>query len=106
MADNASNGQDGNTAAQPQAQPSFNVLAQYVKDLSFENPGAPQTLQQRGQPEMRFSVNVQAKALSQTDFEVVLDINARAEVDKTVMFVLELAYAGLFRLQNIPQEQM
>jgi preprotein translocase subunit SecB len=84
---------------------SLNVLAQYIKDLSFENPNAPNfTLRPDQAPALNVQINVNAKPLSQTDFEVELTIEGRAEVEKLVMFAIEVVYAGVFRIQNVPQE--
>ena len=86
--------------------PQLNVLAQYTKDLSFENPNAPKSLGQPGQqPAINIQINVNPNQLSSTDFEVELKLEGKAEVSGTVLFNFELVYAGVFRLQNIPQEQ-
>ena len=62
------------------ASPSLNILAQYVKDFSFENPGAPRSLQARDKaPAINISVNVNANPLSETDFDVILSLNAEAK---------------------------
>jgi len=82
------------------------VLAQYTKDLSFENPNAPQSLGQNTQPQINISVNVGAKQLGGTDYEVELRLEGKAEAAGTVMFNIELVFAGVFRTQNIPQEQL
>jgi preprotein translocase subunit SecB len=92
-----------------QPQPSLNVLAQYVKDLSFENPNAPRSLQQQpGQqpPKINIQINVNAKPLADSDFEVELKIEGRAELPATFLFGFDLLYAGVFRLQNVPQENV
>ena len=82
------------------------VLAQYTKDLSFENPNAPQSLGQNTQPQINITVNVAAKQLGGTDFEVELRLEGKAEAAGSVMFNIELVFAGVFRTQNIPQEQL
>ncbi|HHI82369.1 MAG TPA: protein-export chaperone SecB [Rhizobiales bacterium] len=88
-----------------QGQPSMNIIGQYLKDLSFENPNAPQSLAiQDGQPEINISVNVNAKNLAPTDYEVELHIEAQAKHQGNTVFAAELLYAGVFRLENIPQE--
>ena len=85
--------------------PALSVLAQYIKDLSFENPHAPHSLRPRDeQPEINININVNANPLSETDFEVELKIEASAGEDADTMFNVELTYGGVFRLQNIPQE--
>jgi preprotein translocase subunit SecB len=89
--------------------PSLNVLAQYVKDLSFENPNAPRALtQQPGQqpPKINIQINVNAKPLADNDFEVELKIEGRAELPTQFLFGFDLLYAGIFRIQNVPQDSM
>jgi len=83
------------------------VLAQYTKDLSFENPNAPQSLGQNTQPQINITVNVAAKPLGGgPDFEVELRLEGKAEAAGSVMFNIELVFAGAFRIQNVPQENL
>jgi len=87
--------------------PQLNVLAQYVKDLSFENPNAPRSLtQQQGAPKINIQINVNAKPLADNDFEVELKIEGRAEGPSQFMFSFDLLYAGVFKIQNVPQENI
>ncbi len=96
------NGNDGAVQG-----PSINILAQYLKDLSFENPGAPRTLQSRDRsPAINITVNVNANPLSDTDFDVVLTMNASAKDGDKVVFHCELSYGGVFRVVGFPQEHM
>jgi preprotein translocase subunit SecB len=89
------------------ANPSINILAQYTKDLSFENPGAPRSLQARDKaPGINISVNVNANPLSETDFDVVLSLNAEAKDGDKVVFAAELVYGGVFRITGFAQEHM
>jgi preprotein translocase subunit SecB len=89
------------------ASPSLNVLAQYVKDFSFENPGAPRSLQARDNaPAINISVNVNANPLTETDFDVILSLNAEAKDGDKMLFNAELAYGGVFRVTGFPQEHM
>ncbi len=89
------------------ASPSLNILAQYIKDLSFENPGAPRSLQSRDQaPAININVNVNANPLSDTDFDVVLTLNTEARDGDKVVFNCELVYGGVFRISGFPQEHM
>ncbi len=99
---------NGGAPTAPQsANAQFGVLAQYVKDFSFENPGAPQSLApQQTQPQIGIQINVTPKQLSNTDFEVELKIEGKATIGTNVLFNFELAYAGVFRLQNIAQEHV
>jgi preprotein translocase subunit SecB len=88
---------------QPGTQPSMRILGQYLKDLSFENPNAPQSLApQPAQPDINIAVNVNAKNLAPTDYEVELHLDAKATLDGKVVFAAELIYAGAFRLENFP----
>ncbi|WP_395684607.1 protein-export chaperone SecB [Aestuariivirga sp.] len=90
-----------------QGQPSIRILGQYLKDLSFESPLAPQSLgQQQSQPDIKISVNVNARNLGGTDFEVELQLEAKATSQDKVIFAADLLYAGTFRLDNIPQQMI
>lgn len=87
--------------------PMLNVLAQYIKDLSFENPNAPQSLTQRESgPAISINVNVNANPLTGTDYDVVLTLNAEAKDGDKVVFNIELVYGGVFRIEGFPQEHM
>ena len=91
-------------AARAASQAQLAVLAQYIKDLSFENPGAPQSLQGPGQnPQLKVSVNVNAEPRGEETFEVSLHLEVHASSDRGVIYNVELLYGGLFRLRNIPQ---
>jgi preprotein translocase subunit SecB len=89
------------------AQPQISVLAQYIKDLSFENPNAPRSLMTGGQqPQIGIQINVDATPLSDTDIEVVLRLEGKAENAGNVVFSFELAFAGVFRISNVPPESL
>jgi preprotein translocase subunit SecB len=89
---------------QPGSQPSMRILGQYLKDLSFENPNAPQSLApQTEQPDINIAVNVNAKNLAPNDFEVELHLDAKAMSGGKVVFAADVLYAGIFRLENFPQ---
>ena len=93
--------------AQADQAPSLNALAQYAKDLSFENPNAPQSLQPQQQgPQIGIEVNVGAKQLAETDFEVDLTLRGDAKTGNEVLFAFELTYSGVFRIRNIPPDQL
>jgi preprotein translocase subunit SecB len=101
--------ENGSAAAIPEAdtgqKPSIRVLGQYLKDLSFESPNAPQSLgAQPGQPDIAISVNVNARTLAPTDFEVELHLEAKATSQEKSVFAAELIYGGTFRLENFPQQ--
>ncbi|AMS39732.1 protein-export chaperone SecB [Aminobacter sp. NyZ550] len=100
----APEGANGNGNAQ---QPTLNVLAQYVKDLSFESPGAPNSLRGRDKaPGININVNVNANPMTDKQFDVNLTLSAKAAFDKDVLFNVELVYGGVFRIDGFPQEHM
>jgi preprotein translocase subunit SecB len=82
--------------------PNLQIIGQYIKDLSFENPGAPVVL--GPSPEMDLGVDLQAKPAGPEHFEVVLSMRVRANVEGKPLFILELAYAALVRVVNIPED--
>jgi len=87
--------------------PQLNVLAQYTKDLSFENPNAPASLApQAQQPAINIQINVGAKALADNEYEVTLSVEGKAEGASSLIFSFELQYAGVFRIVNVPQENL
>src|SRR3977135_586822 len=97
------NGSPPEAAAPPQ----LNVLAQYTKDLSFENPNAPTSLApQQQSPAINIQINVSANNISENEFEVTLSVEGKAENGDKLMFRFELAYAGVFRIVNVPQENL
>ena len=99
----------GPEAGAAEVQPQLNVLVQYVKDLSFENPNAPHSLQQeqqQQQPAINIQINVNATPLSESDIEVVLKLEGKAETAGKILFAFDLSYAGVFRIQNVPQESV
>jgi preprotein translocase subunit SecB len=83
------------------------INAQYVKDLSFENPRAPQSLiQPTAQPEVAINVDVKARNLSAEVFEVVLTVNVNARAQNEPVFLVELAYAAVVTVRNTPQPML
>ncbi len=83
------------------------VNAQYIKDLSFENPRAPHSLmQQKEPPEVQLGVDVKAQALGQDIYEVLLTVSANAASGGESVFVTELVYAAVVTVRNTPQEQL
>ena len=83
------------------------VNAQYIKDLSFENPRAPQSLiQQPTQPSVDINVDVKAQNLGPEVYEVVLTINVTARIQEEPVFLVELAYGTVVTVKNVPQEML
>lgn len=86
--------------------PVAGVLSQYVKDFSFENPNAPAIYQSQRAPAVDVQFNIGFGQASDEVYEVVLKIEVRAQMDEQVAFLVDLSYAGLFALRNIPAEQI
>ncbi len=81
------------------------VNAQYIKDFSFENPGAPASLVgNRETPKISISVDVQVQKIAEENFEVTLAITANANIDDKKLFLVELSYAGIFSVKAPEQE--
>ncbi len=102
-------GQTNQTGAEPAPDqaPQLNVVAQYIKDFSFENPNAPKSLDGGGeQPQINIQINVNAKPLSDAEIEVALVIGGKAELAGSLMFSFELEFGGIFRIRNVPQESL
>ncbi|MDX6807527.1 protein-export chaperone SecB [Terrihabitans rhizophilus] len=98
----ATNGAPGEAAT---AVPSLAVLAQYVKDFSFENPAAPRSLRAGGQnPNIQVNVNVNARGMSETDVEVEVKIDGQAGEGADTVFRFDVVYAGVFRIEGVPAE--
>jgi preprotein translocase subunit SecB len=98
----------GPETPQPQqAQPQLGVLGQYVKDFSFENPNAPRSLApSQTQPAINIQINVGVGQLGPNEYEVTLSLEGKAENSGSVMFAFDLAFAGMFRIQNVPAEHL
>jgi preprotein translocase subunit SecB len=80
--------------------PHMQIVAQFIKDLSFENPGAAANITQR--PQIELGVDLNARKLDEEHFEVELKVRVDAKHEARPLFLLEVAYAGIMRLQNIP----
>ncbi len=91
----------------PSTSPSFQVRAQYIKDLSFENPHAPQSLiANEVRPNIDVGVDLRATKLQDDIYEVVIQLTARAGANNSSLFLVDLSYAGIFYLSNIAEERL
>ena len=102
--------ENANSPAEPLAngadiQPQIGLIAQYVKDLSFENPNAPMVYQWEDQPQIDIQFNIGAQPVGEEVHEVAVRIEVKATVADKTAFQVELLYAGLFGMRNIPEEQ-
>lgn len=87
-------------------QPVFNIEKIYVQDLSVEVPNAPAIFLERDAPQMDVNMSTESKALGPDMFMTSITVTITAKVADKTMFLVECAQAGLFRIQNVPQEQM
>ncbi len=98
-----------NPALQPNGQdtsPAIGLISQYVKDLSFENPNAPAVYQWPDAPQVDVQFNIAADNVGEDLFEVSLKIDVTSKGDQGTMFVIDLKYAGLFGVRNVPDDQL
>ena len=96
----------GNGAGEIMGEAQISVLAQYVKDLSVENPSAPQVFQWQVQPSLDVQFNIGVEKHSDELHEVTLKIDVAAKSENGVHFVVDLAYGGLFALRSVPEEAL
>lgn len=87
---------------------SLSVNAQYIKDLSFENPNVLRIMTQQSTqpPEVSFNLGVQVNGVGPESYEVNLTVRAEAKQGGIVAFIVELSYAGIFTITGIPQDQL
>jgi preprotein translocase subunit SecB len=98
------NGGSANPPAGPAQQVQVRVLAQYIKDLSFESPNVHKLLDGPGEaPNLRVEVNVNASKVSNIAFESVINFKAEATNKMGTIYDLELAYAGMFQIEKLPE---
>jgi preprotein translocase subunit SecB len=86
--------------------PAAGLISQYVKDFSFENPNAPAIYQNPQGPAIDVQFNIASAQVAEEVFEIVLRIEVKAETEGKVAFLVDLSYAGLFGLRNIPEEHV
>lgn len=95
------------TAAQPSKKnPEFLIQRIYVKDISFESPGAPAVFKENLQPLINVNVQIHLRSLEETVHEVTLEAAISAKVETRPIFLIEAQQAGIFTLQHIPAENM
>jgi len=93
---------DGGAQEGQMAMPSIQIAAQYIKDLSFENPSMGINVRQ---PQIEFSVDLQARKMQDSGpYEVIMKLRVTANQEDKTIFLLELAYGGIFVLERVPDE--
>jgi preprotein translocase subunit SecB len=96
---------DQAVAGNSEKPPQINVLGQYIKDLSFESPDASRFFRGPGKnPNLQLNFNVQVRNMSPEAFEVALALEGEARSDDGVLYKIELVYAGMFVLKNLPEQ--
>jgi preprotein translocase subunit SecB len=91
-----------------QIQQPIAIQAQYVKDLSFENPGAPMALAGQTQPpQIAINLDLDGRQMGERQFEVLLKINAKATLNDQTIFLIELTYGAVCQIADqVPKEQV
>jgi preprotein translocase subunit SecB len=109
MAEGDNNNTGGQQFGEAGPQMQVRVLGQYIKDLSFENPNVRKLLDNpanQQQPNLRVEVSVNIARMAEKVFESAIQFKAEATSDSGVIYDLELAYAGLFQLDNMPEQML
>jgi preprotein translocase subunit SecB len=96
----------GNGSGEGADQPQVATIAQYIKDLSVESPSAPQSFQWQVQPQLDVQFNINVDRVTDEVHEVVLKLEIAARSENGVHFLIDLSYAGLYGLRNIPEEAL
>ncbi|MCH7861972.1 MAG: protein-export chaperone SecB, partial [Proteobacteria bacterium] len=106
MAENDTIAEFGEPAANgADTAPAAGLLSQYVKDLSFENPNAPAIFQNPTAPAIDVQFNIGSAKIADEVYEVVLKIEVRATAESQAAFIVDLSYAGLFGIRNVPDPE-
>ena len=84
--------------------PAVGLISQYIKDLSFENPNAPAIFQSQTAPSIDVQFNIGTAQVGEEVYEVLLKIDVKAEAEGQTAFIVDLTYAGLFGLRNVPAD--
>ena len=92
--------------AQPPAGPHFRVLTQFVRDFSFENPKAPESLRFEGKPQIDMGVEMNAQGRADGLFEIDLKLSVKAASNEQPMFQIELLYGGLFQIGGVEEKDI
>jgi preprotein translocase subunit SecB len=96
----------GNGAGDPDSEPQVMTIAQYIKDLSVESPSSPQAFQWQVQPQLEVSFNINVEKVADEIHEVILKIEVAARSDQGVHFLIDLSFAGVYGLRNIPEDAL
>jgi preprotein translocase subunit SecB len=86
--------------------PSFQIQRVYLKDISLEQPNAPEILLNQGEPKLEVQVDIQANQLDDVNFHVTLIGSVTTRIEDKVLFLVEAQQSGIFEIRNMPEEQM
>ena len=107
MTDTDAGGADAQDNGQVPEGPGIRILAQFIRDLSFENPRAPESLRQAAaQPQIDLGVEMNARGREDGLFEVDLKLSAQAGRDDGTLFVVEILYGGLFQITGVAPDDV
>jgi preprotein translocase subunit SecB len=87
---------------QPQSAPSLSIQKIYVKDLSLENPGAPQSFFLQDAPQVEVGLRTRGEQIEQDVYECVLTITVTAKIGDKILFLVEAAQGGVFQIRGVP----
>ena len=87
-------------------QPVFGIEKLYVKDLSLEVPHAPEVFLEREAPQIQIQLNTGGRVVGEGVYEVVLTVTVTAKIGEKTVFLVEAGQGGVFRIQNVPQDQI
>ena len=104
MSDETTNGAAAPVQQDAAAGPAFSVEKIYVKDVSFEAPGAPAIFSEQGQPDLQLNLNQRVQRLNDALFEVVLTVTLTCKVGDKTAYVAEVEQAGVFGLVGLPPQ--
>ena len=96
----------GNGSGDPEGEPHVMTIAQYIKDLSVESPSSPQAFQWQAQPQLEVQFNINVDKVADEVHEVMLKIEVAARSDQGVHFLIDLSYAGVYGIRNLPEEAL
>ncbi len=86
--------------------PSFQIQRVYLKDISLEQPNAPEILLNQGEPKLEVQVDIQANQLDDVNFHVTLIGSVKTKIEDKALFLVEAPQSGIFEIRNMPEEQM
>lgn len=96
---------DAPTGNGADTQPAIGLINQYIKDMSVENPNAPDCYQWQSQPDIDLQFNIAANRVNDEIHEVELKVNVTSKTDKGNLYLVELSYCGLIGMRNVPDDQ-